>query len=135
MKGKAMSSITQMASILSTLPDPKGACEHLVAQCAHRSWRTTDPLERIGRMCSEVAQCENQARGKRAGSERALAGSTRVTIVRDYAEACKAGELPQAAWAAVLVKAEVPADGAGGRPEGTRSDAADAFRAMLAGGE
>ena len=81
-------------------------------------------------MLSEVAQCENQARGRRMSAPRAVAGSTCVTIARDFAAAVAEHGL-EGAWAAKLAQAEVSADGAGGRPAGTRSDAAAVFRARF----
>ena len=134
-----MSAIGHMANtLLSTLgPErAKDAVVFLASQCAHRAWKDSDELVRIGRMCAEIAQCENQARGRRQGAERAVAGSTRVTIVRDFCAVLvddESADFAQA-WSAVCAKAEVPSGvGAGDRPRGTRSDAADALRSMLRG--
>jgi len=132
-----MSAIENIAqTILSTLGEERAvsAVEYLASQCAGRAWKDTDPLVRIGRMCAEVAQCENQERGVRQGAARAVAGSTRVTIVRDFCAVLVDDESADyaQAWSAVCAKAGVTgAVGAGDRLRGTRSDAADALRAML----
>lgn len=131
-----MSAIDHIAHTLTTALGADRAVEavhFLASQCAHRAWKDSNPLVRIGRMCAEVAQCENQARGRRQGAPRAVAGSTRVTIVRDFCAVLvddESADFAQA-WSAVCAKAEVSADGAGDRPRGTRSDAADALLAML----
>ena len=110
------------------------ATMYLLDLCASRAWKDTDPFVRIGRMCAEVAQCENKERGVRQGSERAVAGSTRVTIVRDFCAVLVDDESADyaQAWSAVCAKANVPSGvGAGDRVRGTRSDAADAIRAAM----
>lgn len=132
-----MSAVDHIAHTLqSTLGTDRAvsAVEYLASLCAHRAWQDSDPFVRIGRMCAEVAQCENQARGRRQGAPRAVAGSTRVTVIRDFCAALVDDESADnaQAWGAVCAKAEMPSGvSAGDRPSGTRSDAADALRAAM----
>lgn len=128
-------SINQIASFLLSADGSDrypGAIDALEAACAHRDWRTQDGLERVARMCSEAARAQNKHRTPPGEATRP--GSTCVTIVRDYCAGMDATPDADPAEYWVGFCREFGHDSrntsaAGGRPRGSRSDAAEAYRA------
>ena len=132
-----MSSVNEIASILLTSNGDDrypGAIDALEAACAHRAWKVEDGLVRVQRMCSEAAHAQNVHRTP--PGERTRPGSTCVTIVREFAAIMDADADAAADPAEAFVafcggfgydprNTSAP----GGRPRGTRSDAANAWRA------
>ena len=131
-------SVNEIAGILGTSSAEgayseryEGAIDALVQACAHRAWTVEDELVRIQRMCSEAAHAQNVHRTP--PGERTRPGATCITVVREYCAGLDASPDadPAEAWVEFCAGFGYdPRDtsAAGGRPRGTRSDAAQAFR-------